>query len=31
LWQDTPEVIELAKEASVPQGTASNADIIPDP
>jgi hypothetical protein len=31
LWRDTREVIGLARAASVPQGAASNAGIIPDP
>jgi hypothetical protein len=31
LRRDRKEVIDLAKAASVPQGAASNAEIIPDP
>jgi hypothetical protein len=31
LHRDRKEVIDLAKAASVPQGAASNAEIIPDP
>ena len=31
LWRDIHEEIELAKAANVPEGAASNAEIIPDP
>ena len=31
LFRDAKEVIGLAKAANVPQGAASNADLIPDP
>ena len=31
LWRDTAEVLEVAKAATVPEGAASNASIIPDP
>jgi hypothetical protein len=31
LWEDTSEEIGLAEEANVPQGSASNAGIIPNP
>jgi hypothetical protein len=31
LFRDTDEMLDLAKAANVPQGSASNAEIIPDP
>jgi hypothetical protein len=31
LWDDAREVVGLAREASVPNGSPSNAQIIPDP
>jgi len=31
LFRDAKEVIGLTKTANVPQGAASNADLIPDP